>query len=268
MNKDKSFWKSLNPNLHICDDDFLQQTIIDFDQSVLNFVTNQSLNEGYFQLDPVEWSLPISEMATAITNLKTNNIQTVFAFVYDEYWIMFYKLHKLISSILGDYKRIPGFWAWHVDPTKEESGWNIPHRDKGKESLFPDGRPKSYSFWLPLSDATPLNGCLYVVPSNRDPFYNKLHEGKLEFNYADIRALPAQAGSVIGWTDCTLHWGSKSSKLSNSPRISIAMEFQRVDVHPFSSPLSDYNYFFNYEERLKLIWQQISQYQYWYHLEQ
>jgi hypothetical protein len=266
MNNNISFYKEINPSLHICDSNFLNQEIYDFDNSILDFISSQSIKEGYFQLDPIDWKLPIYDMANAIIRLKEQKILTAYAFVYDEYWLMFYKLHKILLRLLGNYKRIPGFWAWHIDPSKEESGWGTPHRDKGCLSLFEDGTPKTYSIWLPLTDTTPLNGCLYIVPADRDPYYNKPNEGILDFKYSDIRALPATAGSILGWTDATLHWGSHSSKLATTPRISIAMEFQKSDVEPFSYGLTDYNYFYNFDERLKVIWQQISQYRYWLNL--
>jgi ectoine hydroxylase-related dioxygenase (phytanoyl-CoA dioxygenase family) len=100
-----------------------------------------------------------------------------------------------------------------------------------------DGRPKVITVWLPLTDATPENSCMYVVPADRDPTYGSEMDYLHQFSLADIRALPAQAGSVLGWDQAVLHWGSHSVNRAVSPRISIACEFQRGDQVPYGAPL-------------------------------
>lgn len=41
----------------------------------------------------------------------------------------------------------------------------LPHRDFNfTESNDPDGRPKMLSIWVPVTDATLNNGCMYVLP--------------------------------------------------------------------------------------------------------
>jgi hypothetical protein len=155
--------------------------------------------EGYLQLDPVDWGLPISGMAEAIANLHRAGWPAVFGFVYDEFWLAFGKLDRLIAGILdGPYAALPDFWAWHIDPASDDSGW-APHRDKGRHALFEDGSPKSLTVWLPLTDATPLNGCMYLVPADRDPTYGREDEIELRFRPQDIRALPAAAGGILLW---------------------------------------------------------------------
>jgi ectoine hydroxylase-related dioxygenase (phytanoyl-CoA dioxygenase family) len=128
--------------------------------------------------------------------------------------------------------------AWHVDPARGDSGW-APHRDKGRCSLFADGTPKILNLWLPLTDATPLNGCMYVVPADRDPTYNTAQESSLQFQLSDIRALPARAGSVLGWTQAVIHWGARTAERGGAPRISLGAEFQCADLPPFATPLLD-----------------------------
>ena len=43
--------------------------------------------------------------------------------------------------------------------------------DKGRRALFEDGSPKSLTTWIPLSNATALNGCMYIVPALHDPTF-------------------------------------------------------------------------------------------------
>lgn len=66
---------------------------------------------------------------------------------------------------------LPDFWAWNVDPVRGDAGWR-PHRDRGRTTLLPDGGPKSITTWIALTRATPLNGCMHVVPARNDPTYN------------------------------------------------------------------------------------------------
>lgn len=253
-------WSQINPKLNIGKLNFQSPNPILFSQYELTQINESLLDEGYFALDPKDFQLPIDEMANAISQLKSRNMMPVYAFVYDEFWMLFFKLHNLLCSILGnDYKILPAFWAWHIDPSAEEYGWN-PHRDRNRLTLDAEGNPKTLTLWIPLTESTPLNGCMYVVPSNRDPSFNN-DDRSLRFSYQDIRALPAESGSILGWTQETLHWGSHSSKKAKTPRISLSVEFQRGDVEafetPFITPLTDLNFM----QRIMLINHQINKYQ-------
>ena len=265
MNSDISFWKGINPNFHINDGRYLNSHGPLFIQKeTLESVKSSIVTEGYFQLPPINYHIPISDLALSISRLKKNDISPVYSFVYDEYWLLFYKLHSLIQSVLGDgYMRLPDFWAWHVDPKKNESGWR-PHRDRGHHALNSDGTPKSVTVWIPLTDATPLNSCMYIVPADRDPTYGTAEDSSFKFDYSNIRALPASAGAVFCWNQAVLHWGSSSSDRASHPRISLAFEFQRGDVPSYNEPLTQPNSFPSFEERLEFISKQIRQYEHMY----
>ena len=151
--------------------------------------------EGYFQLNPPQWGLPLADMAALVAELDKHGIPTPFAFLFDEFWLLFAKLKHLIEAQLGPgFFMLPDFWVWYVDPARDGRGWS-PHRDKGYKSLREDGSPKSVTVWIPLSEATTLNGCMYLVPADRDPTYGTENDREWKFAYPDIRALPAQAGT-------------------------------------------------------------------------
>ena len=98
------------------------------------------------------------------------------------------------------------------------------------------------------SDATPLNGCIYVLPAHVDErFHQRRWDG--EGNNV-VRALPATAGSRLGV----------------APRISAAFEFQRGDRAPFNRPLLDPGPLPPFTERLGLIGKQVLQYRHMYPL--
>jgi ectoine hydroxylase-related dioxygenase (phytanoyl-CoA dioxygenase family) len=133
-------------------------------------------------------------------------------------------------------------------------------------ALYSDGTPKSLTVWIPLTNATPLNGCMYIIPANRDKTYNTSDENEWKFDYPDVRALPGQAGNVFVWNQAVLHWGSRTSRFAEEPRISVAFEFQRADVPPFNQPLLNPKHLPSFEARLKLIAKQLLQYKHMYPL--
>jgi hypothetical protein len=205
-------------------------------------------------------------MAEAVARIRNLGLPPAFAFVYDEFWLVFAKLDGLIRSILGErYQLLPDFWAWYIDPAADEAGWK-PHRDKGPMSLRSDGTAKSLTIWIPLTDATPLNSCMYMLPANRDPLYH-VGGSEVRFDPPDIRALPAGAGSILCWNQAVLHWGSRSAKHAPAPRISIAAEFQRGDEPAFREPLLAPLSLPNFRTRLALIAKQILQYRHMYPLD-
>jgi hypothetical protein len=264
---DQNAWRQMNPALHLCDAQFFGS----LGTLTCNAETGLAIQalvkrEGYFQAPPQDWRLPLELMAQTVSRFKQMGLSPVFAFVYDEYWASFAKLAPIAQYLLGeDYWMLPDFWVWHVDPKSEDSGWR-PHRDKGHAALFPDGRPKSVTMWLPLSDADTLNGCMYIVPAHRDPTYGTPADKTWKFEYSDIRAIPAKAGSVLAWNQAVLHWGSRSSERAEAPRVSMALEFQRGDVPAFNKPLIRPGFSVPFRARLQLICKQILQYQHMYPL--
>ncbi len=260
-------WQDFAPQLHVCDVDYLNTLAplaVNPQQAAL--VTQQLRVEGYIQASSGGWGLDLKLMADTVRAMTAADISPVFAFIYDEYWVPFHKLHLLYSSMLGGkYQLLPDFWVWNVDPKRGQSGWK-PHRDKGRSALFEDGSPKSLTTWIPLSIATPLNGCLYLVPANFDPTYNTADEDKWKFEYESIRALPANPGDFFIWNQAVLHWGSRTSPNAAKSRVSMAFEFQRADVPPYNQPLLEPLRMLQFDDRLRLIAKQILQYQHMYKL--
>ncbi len=265
----KNYWLDNFPSLHIEDSSFLT--------SHQDFGVNDKfgeelrkiiIEEGYFKIDPPNWNLSIVDMASVASKMAEINLPIPLVFLFDEFWIIFIKLHNIAEALLGKgYLRLPDFWGWHVDPQKKESGWT-PHRDKGYKSLNADGTPKSITFWIPLSASTPLNGCMYIVPANKDKTYGTPEDSQFNFDLPSIRALPAAAGSILCWNQAVLHWGSQCSERELQPRISVAFEFQAGNVAPFNQPLMDPRSIPTFDFRLKLIAKQIIQYQHMYPLSQ
>ncbi|OAN34623.1 phytanoyl-CoA dioxygenase family protein [Mycolicibacterium iranicum] len=226
--------------------------------------------EGYIQVADAYGDHRTAPIRDAVTALWQRGIPLPFAFVYDELWLAFQGLSSFLTTALGeDYRALPDFWVWHVQPNENAAGWG-PHRDRVQPTLDPDNSPHTLTVWLPFTDATPLNGCMYVLPAHHDPrFVERRWDGEgnnVVYNPQDIRALPATAGSLLAWNQAVLHWGSRGSRLGKAARISAAFEFQRGDRAPFNSPLLDPGRVPTFAERLGLIGKQVLQYRHMYPL--
>ena len=76
------------------------------------------------------------------------------------------------------YRALPDFWVWHVIPSPNAAGW-APHRDRTEATLDRNNMPQSMTVWLPFTDATPLNGYIYVLPAHLDDcFKNRAWGGE------------------------------------------------------------------------------------------
>jgi hypothetical protein len=220
--------------------------------------------EGYFaDADSALLSRALT-LASAVKTCVGLELPPVFIFMFDETWACFFRLHPVLASLLGtEYRALPDFWTWHIDPAKQESGWK-PHRDKGQVALASDGSPLSLTVWIPLSDANPLNGCMYVVPANADPTYRTPQEKILHVLPTKVRAVPAKPGEYLCWNQALYHWGAPASPFGTEPRISMALEFQRGDIAPFNTPLLKPLTYPDFGSRQALIAKQVLQYRHMY----
>jgi len=258
------YWRSLNPTLSISED--AATDLISLADDELEGIIRNVTVEGYFQVDDLLSLRQARQLGSAVANLHGRKCPPVFAFVYDEFWTVCRKLTPVLEHILSaPYYQLPDFWVWYLDPSLQAAGWR-PHRDKGFSALLPDGAPKSLTVWISLTDATPMNGCMYVVPAHLDPpsSYLGRKDNLLPPNMQDVRALPVAAGSALGWNQAILHWGGRASQRAPHPRISFACEFQRADVAPYNTPLLDPSETPAFQQRLKLIGKQILQYRHMY----
>jgi len=261
------FWQALAPMLHIAQSNYHVVSTPEIPEEQKLYLNQLMQHEGYFHGSIGAWHSPLEPLVAVIEQLKRLGLPPVFAFVYDEMWQLAIKLSSTLSCLLGEsYWMLPDFWAWHIDPAQSETGWK-PHRDKGYRALRADGSPSSVTLWIPLTPATTLNGCMYILPADRDPVYGTDQDQDWNIHLPEIRALPANPGEFLIWNQAVLHWGSHSSpRAAGQPRISCAFEFQRSDIPAWNQPFIVPTGFLNFHERLMLICKQILQYQHMYPL--
>lgn len=260
---DAQFWRDLTPELTISDaqDGHLEAQVQLGEQG---FSRERLINEGIQNFDEVIPVEVVKTLQSGIEQLHSKGWMPVFGFLYDDYWRLMASIRDVIVQALGfDAKMMPDFWIWYVDPTKEEAGWK-PHREKTYDTLLPDGMPKCMTAWIPLTDADPLNGCLYFIPTNRDHSFRDFSGKPPKIDLQNIRAMPAKAGSILIFNEMIYHWGSRSSKYAKGPRLSLAYEFQRGDVKPYNEPLIDLQVLPSFGLRWQLVGKQILQYQHMY----
>lgn len=259
---DPGYWRQLNPSLAVSEHgSHVASECLTIDWELIVQTKERLRSEGYFELDRLLAPAQMDILASAVQTIWQVGWPTPYAVVYDEYWQMFQALQPLFASILGaNYKQVPNFWCWYIDKTTLSRGWGL-HRDRPSvNTVSPDGLPTTLTVWIPLTDATVLNGCIYVLPANLDPNFPDYLQSFEVPDIANMRALPAQRGSVLGWSEGVLHLGSRSSDRANNPRVSISFTFQRGDVNPYETPLFDPLVLPSFEERLAFIGQNVVKY--------
>lgn len=232
--KRPDFWRSLNPGMTIDARPLAANRQYSLADAEIHNYAQQMLKEGYFQARPLVPGDEVKRLRECLLTIRQAGFPPAFVFVYDAFWQLFHKLHPLYKALLGpDLTMSQNMWAWYVDKSTESSGWK-PHRDLvGYQTLESNGRPRFATVWIPLTDVTPLNACMYVLPTHLDPWVktNELTKTNIPVEHLqDIRALPAPAGSVLSWNANVLHWGARSSEHAAEPRISIACSLMNTNA--------------------------------------
>lgn len=233
-----------------------------------------------------------------MSELETKyHLPATFVLLFDETWRLALESHRMLLSSVSStddddfsskdrhcilhpsMKFSFDMLAWHIDPRRQQSGFS-PHRDRQPETYqalqdsfyngtdddnggeVTSGMAKYVTHWIALSDATPENSCLYVIPRQFDPGYFEGDDPKgddvedetckgveetdltgqntvkgrddpltralsTKESYQNIRALPRQSGQSLIFTHRILHWGSKgnSNALNVQPRIAISFVY-------------------------------------------
>ncbi len=245
---DVRYWRSLIPDMTVGGQPAAEAVADTPSEEAFPLaILKQVQEDGWFQLDPVFPAEALVRLKNALDLLMGAGWLPVFSFMYDEFWTLTRAapVRLILSSLLGpEYRQRPYFWTHYVQVRTGAHGWR-PHADaSGSPGLLPSGRPAMMSLWIPLSEATLDNGCMYVIPTSCRPTIGARFDSlggvtrdELETLLQSARALPAEAGSVMGWHGQVVHWGSTANGRSTHPRISLALEFQNAELAEDSSTL-------------------------------
>lgn len=194
--------------------------------------------EGYFSTRAVIAPAACDVLRGVLQAVLAAGWPVVFAFAVEEVWAASQSpsLARVLSGALGPgYRQRHQIFAHWVSPVAGAAGW-VPHVDGAGTSRV--------SVWLPLSQATPENGCMVVVPKSRMPseLCGMGFHRRESFTYAETsrllhasRALPASPGSLLGWDHDVVHWGSHCDG-GGAPRVSLAVEYEALSAGDEAEP--------------------------------
>jgi hypothetical protein len=126
-----AYWRQLNPELSIssgCVPGAVEELPIDDAQ--LNRIRDQFAEGGYFQTGPALATATIARLRECIERLQAKEWPPVFAFVYDEFWMVprLPSIGRLLSTLLGsDYRQMHWAWVHYVHPQRGAAGWAPSH---------------------------------------------------------------------------------------------------------------------------------------------
>lgn len=277
---DLDYWQRLLPEFSVSQQPFrTAEYDYHFSLKQTDQLSKQIRKEGYFQSEPIVPMREIDPLAQAVARINQAGILPVFIAVYDQFWQLLHSFRNTFKPILGElYRMSPDFWVWHIAPNSTARGWTF-HRDAQinrpfdtSAKIHEDGQLRLCTIWIPLTDATTHNSCIYVLPFPQDPAIQsflrkesmeKIHQHAQLTNWTNIRALPAQAGSVLGWNPYILHWGSQSTDWATHARVSIGIYYEAADSpmvgYPFDNEgrryvnLRDRDCRLSFEDRLRII---------------
>jgi hypothetical protein len=271
---DVNYWRKLNPSLSIRGKDRTRKMKLE-SASIGAEGLSSSLDslkvKGWSQIDSFFPESTCRRLAEGVSRVEKAGWLPVFCFVYDEFWELTRtpQMKKLLTHCLGEnYRQKAAAWIHLVRPKLGSRGWS-PHVDihaKEGNPLREDGAPRFLSVWIPLTNATLGNGCMYLLPADRakpgtlDPevnMYEILHA---------TQAIPMSAGTVGVWRQDILHWGSHAGENASEPRISVALEFQSyAKSNPIFGLMAGSAALPTLEARLFFIAKQVSYYLSWDH---
>lgn len=208
-------------------------------------------HRGFTMLSPEsfhweDYGISFTALAETMANLVSAGWPPVFIFLFDQPWLLCLRLFDIMSPLLKDEKATleASMHAWSLQRQPKDSSirekvggnFGVPHRDITYKNChnIKDGSPDILSLWIPLVDVNSDNGCMYVVPRESDPQFDKDDYPKDQdpfshrFQYAAVKPLsPISAGTTLIWHPNLIHWGGSCSYYSElPPRKSIAVAFR------------------------------------------
>jgi hypothetical protein len=247
------FWRKLCPELTIDAKKPPTTAIPKIEKDAASLHTDRRsrlADRGYALADePVADLSVIQAMRTGIETLHKLGLPASFILLFDNTWDLAALSRSVLEkSTLETNKFQFDILAWYID-----SGGFSPHRDRQPEDVaasFEKDDAKFATHWIALTDATPENSCLYVIPKGSDPGYkggDTEEEDPLrralpnKEAFQQIRALPRQQGQSVLFTHRIIHWGSARDPASLQPP-RIAISFVCSDP-TFEKPYVDPTYF-------------------------
>lgn len=261
--EDKNYWLNLVPEATISASTFIDSSqVIKSDSQQIPRCRQSLIDQGYFQTGPILREEQLDRLLHCTSQIMKAGHPPAYALLYDDFFEILADLNPLLCGLLGEgYLMVPDEPDVYFIPTSPDFGGAEPHRDtlRRHDMYDRDGLPAIINIWIPLTDATPDNSCMHVIPSHCDPDFktpasdHALPDSIDSAMLQSVRALPARAGSVLGWSTELIHWGGQSSSGAETPRLSFAMYFQSSNTEKFHPTARPCPVKMTFEQRLYMI---------------
>ncbi len=209
------------------------------------------LEDGFVALKGHNWDSSPEALAVEAHRLDELGYPATFLLMNEEAWKCVSAASKIISGVSSDPAIVLNLdiLAWRIDPRKGQSGFS-PHRDRQpadvRGSFTASGVPRYITCWLALTEASPSNSCLFMLPRGADPGYEAGDQDDIDpllralpqkECYQRIRAFPLSPGEAVIFSHRTIHWGSVGCpRHTGDARVSLAMAFSDEQFeHPYFS---------------------------------
>ena len=238
-----SYWRRLAPGLHVKDEEYIAGVLsheIALKPAVIEQCKAQLIQDGFFTLPPeaLPWAnISLKAMRVGVKRLQRRGWPATLLLAYDEVWALAHQLSHLMAAVSGGCVNSLDMLAWSVTPALGQSGF-APHRDRQPadvgRSFREDGTARYTTAWIALSEATPENSCLYLVPRQHDPGYDEgddqspdaedplIRVLRSDAAVQAMRACPLRPGGAVFFTHRAMHWGSKGQLQCTTPRVSVS----------------------------------------------
>lgn len=255
---DVEFWRGFGAEdgLHVNDLERLPQSICEAS------VSRRMLDErGYLQCGSRADAELTRRVNRGLQRLKATGFAPAFIYVFDETWLVIEAQWRLLGAVLavdGDADPSeavlepsigahvlsrPSAACRDAEGASSEiqrhtpigGAFSLPHRDHSSADCFDDrGHPTLLSLWVPVTDVTAENGCMFVVPKEADALFGQPAHAQhlsphrsLDWGGA-IALAPVAAGSTLAWHGSLVHWGGRCASYSeHEPRASLTAAVRR-----------------------------------------
>jgi hypothetical protein len=235
------YWRALCPWLSIATTgERIRRS--DFDLASVEAASDVAVEEygarGYCSCENVFDLQELDQLRKAVFTVRGAGWPMIFAFVYDEFWTILHapRLDHFLTSVIGQgYQPSARFWVNYVPPIEGGAGF-LPHID--------GGAGHTVTCWVPLTHATPDNGCMYVIEraaGSRDLLrdfkqIDLFTRQQMVLFTAHARALPIAPGGFLAWPQDTVHWGGIYRR--GEARLALSWEFMPSTAENFDTALS------------------------------
>ena len=222
---DPGYWRSACPWLSISKHRLRSGSVEPPRTEVAAETLDEYWRSGFSACEDVFKVADMDRLAKGVFAVQNAGWPMAFSFVYDEFWTLLEapKLRAFLTSILGDhYQPTPRFLVNYVPAMPGGAGF-APHVDGGPDHTV--------SCWMPLTAASPNNGCVYVI--ERTPAsMNLVTDFKKAETFSNeqmmlllshARALPMNPGGFLAWQPDTIHWGGLFRR--GPARLAVSWEF-------------------------------------------